>query len=326
MKLSRRPRRNRRNETVREMVRETRLHPSQLVWPVFVREGQKKREEVPSMPGVERYSLDVAMPEIERALNLGIKSVALFPKIDSMRKDDSGTEALNAKGLMPESIRKLKTEFPELSVITDVALDPFTSHGHDGLVKDGKILNDPTVAVLKQMALMQADAGADYVAPSDMMDGRVGVIRQALDTAGFEDTGIIAYTAKYASSFYGPFRDAVGTKLAFGDKRTYQMDSANAREALLEAALDVKEGADVLLVKPALAYMDIINRLKRKFPLPIGAYNVSGEYSMVKAAAEKGWLDEEAIVLEILLGFRRAGADMIFTYHARDAAAWLRGG
>lgn len=325
MKLSRRPRRNRRNDTVRELVRETRLHASQLVWPIFIRDGRKKSEPIASMPGVSRYSLDAAVPEIEKALKLGIKSVALFPKIDAAHKDDTGSEALNAKGLMPEAIRRIKQEFPELSVITDVALDPFTSHGHDGLVKSGKILNDQTVGVLSEMALMQAEAGADYVAPSDMMDGRVGVIREALDRAGHEDTGIISYTAKYASSFYGPFREAVGSKLAFGDKRTYQMDAANAREALLEAALDVKEGADVLLVKPALAYMDIINRLKRKFPLPIGAYNVSGEYSMVKAAAEKGWLDERAVVLEILLGLRRAGADLIFTYHARDAAGWLGG-
>ncbi len=324
MKMPRRPRRNRKSPTVRELVRETRLHASQLVWPIFLKGGKKQREEIPSMPGVYRYSLDNAVGEIETALALGVKSVALFPKIDSSLKDDSGSEALNSKGLIYESIRQIKQALPEISIITDVALDPFTSHGHDGLVKDGKILNDQTVKVLRQMALLQADSGADYVAPSDMMDGRVGVIRQALDDGGFEDTGIIAYTAKYASAFYGPFRDAVGSKLSFGDKRTYQMDTCNAREALLEAELDIKEGADILLVKPALSYMDIINRLKRKFPLPIGAYNVSGEYSMVKAAVEKGWVEEEKVVMEILLSLRRAGADMIFTYHARDAAKWLK--
>jgi porphobilinogen synthase len=326
MILTRRPRRNRKHPGVRALVRETQLRTEQLVWPVFIHGGKKKREEIGSLPGVDRYSLDLLTAEIESAVRLGIRAVALFPKIDAAQKDGAGREALNAKGLVAEALRLLRKEFPDLVTIADVALDPFTDHGHDGLVKGGRILNDETVAVLCEMAAVLADAGADYVAPSDMMDGRVGAIRAHLDGCDFTDTGILSYCAKYASAFYGPFRDALGSKLKFGDKRTYQMDPANRREALVEAAADVREGADILLVKPALAYLDIIQLLRRKFSLPVAAYNVSGEYAMIKAAARNGWLDERAAALETLTGIRRAGADLIFTYHARDAARWLAEG
>lgn len=323
MKLARRPRRNRQLAGVREMVQETHLDASKLVWPIFITEGRGLSQEIESMPGVYRYSLDVALREIGAAQDLGIGAVAIFPKIEKDLKDPEGREALNPNGLIAKSLRQIKAEFPHLALIADVALDPFTSHGHDGLVKEGVILNDETVEVLIQMALLQAEAGADYVAPSDMMDGRVGAIRKHLDQAGLSHTGIISYSAKYASAFYGPFRNAVGSRLEFGDKKTYQMNPANAREALLEASLDVHEGADILLVKPALPYLDVIFRLSQRFPLPIAAYNVSGEYTMIKAAVQKGWLDERAAVLELLLSLRRAGADLIFTYHARDAANWL---
>jgi porphobilinogen synthase len=304
-------------------VRENHLRVDQLIWPVFVVAGQNQNQPIETMPGVSRYSVDRLLIELEAAHRLGIGAVALFPKIESRLKNGRGKEALNTQGLVPQAILKIKQEFPEMVVVADVALDPFTDHGHDGVVHAGKILNDETVGILTEMSLVLADAGVDFVAPSDMMDGRIGAIRSGLDQAGNSDTGIISYCAKYASAFYGPFRDALGSTLKFGDKRTYQMDPANRREALLEAHLDVGEGADILLVKPALAYLDVIHALKKRFPLPIAAYNVSGEYSMIKAAAEKGWLNEREATLEVLTSIRRAGADLLFTYHARDVARWL---
>ncbi|MGE0762076.1 MAG: porphobilinogen synthase [Bdellovibrionales bacterium] len=323
MKLKRRPRRNRQTVALRDLVRENSLTPSALIWPVFVCEGQNQREKIESLPGVFRLSLDILEKEVRSARALGIKSLALFPKVEPNKKNDRGSEALNANNLSARAAKKLKEAFPDLCLISDVALDPYTSHGHDGLIKGEKILNDETVEVLAQMAVLQAQSGVDMVAPSDMMDGRVAAIRTALDNAGHTETGIMAYTAKYASAFYGPFRDALQNKLAFGDKRTYQMDPGNRREAILEAKLDYQEGADILMVKPGLSYLDIVWELKRRFPVPIAAYNVSGEYAMVKAAAQNGWLNEKAAVLEILLSFKRAGADMVLTYHAVDAAKWL---
>ena len=323
MKLKRRPRRNRQTQTIRDLVRENNLKPSALIWPVFICEGKEQKEKIDSLPGVFRLSLDLLSKEVGVAQKLGIKSLALFPKVEARLKDALGAEALNRNNLVARAAKKLKDDYPDLCLISDVALDPYTSHGHDGIVKGDKILNDATVEVLSKMAVRQAEVGVDLVAPSDMMDGRVGAIRQALDQAGHEETGIMAYTAKYASAFYGPFREALKTKLSFGDKRTYQMDPGNRREAILEAKLDYNEGADILMVKPGLPYLDIVAELKKRFPLPIAAYNVSGEYAMIKAAAQNGWLDEKAAVLEVLLSFKRAGADMILTYHAVDAARWI---
>ena len=321
-----RPRRNRKNPVLRAIARESELSAERFLYPVFLHEDDA---EVPiaSMPGCVRHSPDGLLREAEAALADGIRSLVLFPAIDEALKTPTGDECWNEAGLIPRSIRGLKERFPELVVVTDVALDPYSSDGHDGIVDaDGRILNDETVQVLERQALVQAQAGADVIAPSDMMDGRVGAIRDALDAHGFEEVSILAYTAKYASAFYGPFRDALDSAPKAGDKKTYQMDPANAREALREAALDEEEGADMLMVKPAGPYLDVLRDLRENTALPLAAYQVSGEYAMLKAASEKGWLDERSAVLESLLGIRRAGADCILTYFARDAARWLREG
>lgn len=320
-----RPRRLRKSESIRRLVRETQLTADDLIYPLFVMEGEQLKVEVPSMPGCYRYSLDELLKEIEDAQVAGIGAIALFPLIPDPQKDAQATESLNPEGLIPRTVSAIKQIFPDLVVITDVALDPYSSLGHDGLAdEEGRILNDPTVEVLAKMALIQAEAGADWVAPSDMMDGRVGAIRKALDEAGYWDVSILAYSAKYASAYYGPFRDALESAPRFGDKKTYQMDSANALEALKEVGLDIAEGADIVMVKPALAYMDIIHRIRATTHLPIAAYNVSGEYAMIKAAAQKGWIDEKAVMLETLTSLKRAGADLILTYFAKDAALLLK--
>ena len=324
---SNRPRRLRRDSFTRDLVREHRLHPSDLIYPVFVLDGQNRREAVVSMPGVERLSLDLLLPVAEDCVKLGIPVMALFPVIDQSLKTPDGREASNPDGLIPRVVRGLKERFPELGVMTDVALDPYTSHGQDGVLDENNyILNDPTVAILVQQALTQAAAGVDMVAPSDMMDGRVGAIRQALEAGGHIHTRIMAYSAKYASAFYGPFRDAVGSAANLGkaDKKVYQMDPGNSNEALREVALDLTEGADMVMVKPGMPYLDIVRRVKDEFAVPTFAYQVSGEYAMLKAAAQNGWLDHDAVMMESLLAFKRAGADGILTYFARDAARLLR--
>ena len=317
----------RRDDFTRNLVREHHLRPHDLIYPVFVQEGTKRRDAVASMPGVERLSLDLLLPVAEECVALGIPVMALFPVIDASLKTPDGREAFNANGLVPRVVRELKQRFPDLGVMTDVALDPFTSHGQDGLLDDtGYILNDETVAVLTRQALAQADAGVDIVAPSDMMDGRIGSIRQALEKAGHIHTRIMAYSAKYASAFYGPFRDAVGSSSNLGksNKKVYQMDPANTDEALREVAMDIAEGADMVMVKPGMPYLDIVRRVKDEFRVPTFAYQVSGEYAMLKAAAQNGWLDHDAVMMESLLAFKRAGADGILTYFARDAARLLR--
>ncbi|WP_035984883.1 porphobilinogen synthase [Leptolyngbya sp. KIOST-1] len=323
--LVHRPRRLRRTEGLRRMVRETRLTVDDLIYPMFVMEGSGQRQEVPSMPGCFRYSLDLLLEELQEIVRLGIGAIALFPLIPDEQKDNAGTESYNPDGLIPQAVRAIKQAFPQLLVITDIALDPYSSMGHDGIVEDGEILNDETVAVLVKQALAHAEAGADIVAPSDMMDGRIGAIRQALDAEGWINVGILAYSAKYASAYYGPFRDALESAPKFGDKKTYQMDPANAAEALKEVDLDIAEGADIVMVKPALAYLDVIRRIRQHTNLPIAAYNVSGEYAMVKATAAQGWIDEQAVVLETLTSIKRAGADVILTYFARDVARVLGG-
>lgn len=319
-----RPRRLRRTVTLRRMVQEAVLTVDDLIYPVFVMEGKGQREEVPSMPRCFRYSLDLLLDELKAVHDLGIGAIALFPLIPHHQKDNVGTESYNPDGLVPRAIRAIKQVVPKMLVITDVALDPYSSEGHDGIVKDGQILNDETVAVLVKQALVQAEAGANFVAPSDMMDGRIGAIRQALDAEGWINVGILAYSAKYASAYYGPFRDALDSAPKFGDKKTYQMDAANAREALKEVELDIAEGADMVMVKPALAYLDVICRIKQRTNLPVAAYNVSGEYAMVKAAAQKGWIDGETVMLETLTSMKRAGADLILTYFAKEAAIALK--
>ncbi len=316
-----RPRRNRKTAAVRAMVQETRLHPSDLIYPLFLLEGERIQDPIKSLPGIFRLSLDGILKEVERAAELGVPAIALFPVIPREMKDVRGTESVNPEAILQKAIRRIKEEFPEICLIADVALDPYTSHGHDGIADaSGNILNDETVESLVQMSLIQAAAGIDMVAPSDMMDGRVGAIRQALDQAGYSQVSIHAYTAKYASAFYGPFRDALGSKLQFGDKKTYQMNPANWREALREGALDAEEGADILMVKPALPYLDIIAKLKESTHLPISAYQVSGEYAMILAAAANGWIDGDKVLLESLMSIKRAGADMIFSYAAPKAA------
>ena len=323
--LTVRHRRNRKCEWARRMVRENVLTPDDLIWPLFLVDGERRRIPVGSMPGVERISVDEAVRDAERAARLRIPCIALFPYTDPSLRDEIGSEALNPDNLVCRAIRAIKKEVPDVGILCDVALDPYTSHGHDGLLKGGQILNDETVEVLVRQAMVEAEAGCDIIAPSDMMDGRVGAIRRALDVQGQIDVQIMAYAAKYASAFYGPFREAVGSSATLmGDKRTYQMDPANTDEALREVEADIAEGADLVMVKPALAYMDIIRRVKERFGVPVAAYNVSGEFAMVKAAAAKGWIDEKRIVLEILTGIKRAGADMILTYFARDVARWLR--
>ena len=325
LSLTKRPRRLRRNPSIRSLVSETKLSVDDLIYPMFVMEGENQRVEIVSMPNCYRYTLDLLLVEIAELDRLGIKAVALFPVVSESKKDDNGTESYNPAGLAQQAVRAIKAQTPTTIVITDVALDPFTTHGHDGIIdKDGVILNDPTVEILVQMAVSQAEAGCDMVAPSDMMDGRIGAIRRGLDAHGFTDVAIMAYSAKYASAYYGPFRDALDSAPKFGDKKTYQMDPANAREALTEIELDIAEGADIVMVKPALAYLDIIHQVKANCNVPVAAYNVSGEYSMIKAAAQLGWIDEKKIVMETLLSIKRAGADLILTYFAKDVALMLQ--
>ncbi len=321
-----RKRRMRRDDFSRRLMRENRLHVDDLIYPMFVIEGENQREAVPSMPGIERVSIDQLLVEAEQCMQLGIPAFALFPVAGEARKSDDAAEAYNPDGLAQRAVRALKQHLPELGVITDVALDPFTSHGQDGLIDDtGYVLNDETVEVLVKQALSHAEAGADVVAPSDMMDGRIGAIREALEAKGYIHTRILAYSAKYASSFYGPFRDAVGsaTNLGGGNKYSYQMDPANSDEALHEVELDIDEGADMFMVKPGMPYLDIVRRVKDTYGVPTFAYQVSGEYAMLKAAAQNGWLDERSTVLEALLSIKRAGANGILTYFAIDAARWL---
>ena len=322
-----RMRRMRRDAFSRRLMREARLGADDLIQPVFVIEGRNRTEPVPSMPGISRVTPDLLLRQAEKLLQLGVPAVALFPVVPKSKKDNKAREAYNPKGLVPDTVRALKKNFPELGVITDVALDPYTSHGQDGLIdKTGYVLNDETVAVLVRQALSHAAAGADVVAPSDMMDGRVGAIRDALEKSGHIHTRILAYAAKYASNFYGPFRDAVGSaaSLGTGNKYTYQMDPGNADEALREVALDIEEGADMVMIKPGLPYLDIVRRVKERFGMPTFVYQVSGEYAMLMAAAKNGWLDERACVLESLLCIKRAGADAILTYFAERVAGWLK--
>ncbi len=321
-----RPRRNRRDGWTRRMVSESRLGPQDLIWPVFFIEARHKSEPVPSMPGVYRHTIDRLLPAVREAVDLGIPAVALFPALDAERKTPDAREATNPDNLVCRAVKAVKDRFGEsLGVICDVALDPFNSDGHDGLVVDGRVVNDRTVEVLCQQALVQAEAGCDINAPSDMMDGRVGAVRRALDEAGHAGVRLMSYSAKYASAFYGPFRDAVGTADALsGDKKTYQMDPANTDEALREVGMDIEEGADMVMVKPGLPYLDVIQRVKSTFGVPVFAYQVSGEYAMVQAAADRGWLDADRVVLESLLGFRRAGADGVLTYNALHAARLLQ--
>jgi len=325
--LAIRPRRNRKAEWARRLVRENVLTTNDLIWPMFVVDGQNTRTPVTSMPGVDRLTVDQAVRDAERAMKLEIPCIALFPYTEASLRDETGSEALNPNNLICQSVRAIKKEFPDIGVLCDVALDPFTSHGHDGLIEDGKILNDETVAVLVRQALVQAEAGCDVIAPSDMMDGRVGAIREALDEAGHLDVQIMAYAAKYASAFYGPFRDAIGSaKTLTGDKRTYQMDSANSDEALREVELDIAEGADMVMVKPGMPYLDVVRRVKDTFSMPTFVYQVSGEYAMIAAAANNGWIDGDRAMMESLLGFKRAGADGILTYFAPKAAERLKAG
>src|SRR3984957_5057220 len=325
--LALRPRRNRKAEWARRLVRENVLPADDLIWPLFVVDGHNTRTAVASMPGVDRISVDQAVRDAERAMKLNIPCVALFPCTEPSLRDEHGSEALNPDNLVCQSVRAIKKEFPGLGVLCDVALDPYTSHGHDGLIRDGIILNDETVAILVRQALVQAEAGCDIIAPSDMMDGRVGAIREGLDAAGFGDVQIMAYAAKYASAFYGPFRDAVGSNATLiGDKRTYQMDPANTDEALREVELDIAEGADMVMVKPGMPYLDILHRVKEAFGMPTFAYQVSGEYAMITAAAGNGWLEGDKAMTESLIAFKRAGADGVLTYFAMRIAEKLKKG
>lgn len=318
-----RPRRNRKSQTIRNMMSETHLSTKNLIYPLFLKDGSDKVE-INSMPGIFRFSPDLLLKEIETCMEIGLKSFALFPCVDENLKDKKATESFNLQSTYLKTVKAIKQSFPESCIITDVAMDPYSSDGHDGLVENGAILNDPTLEILAKMSLAQAASGADIIAPSDMMDGRVGYIRQALDENGFQNVSIMSYTAKYASAFYGPFRDALNSAPKFGDKKTYQMDYSNRKEAFREARLDMEEGADFLMVKPALSYLDVISDLKQNFDIPIAAYNVSGEYAMVKAAAQKGWIDETKVMTEILTSIRRAGADVILSYHSKDFALSLR--
>ncbi|ACV62136.1 Porphobilinogen synthase [Desulfofarcimen acetoxidans DSM 771] len=317
-------RRLRASDGIRGLVRENRIHSADLIYPLFATYGQGIKRPVGAMPGVYNFSIDMLLEEIKEVVELGIPAVILFgvPEI----KDASGSGAYAEEGIVQQAVRAIKRSYPDLLVVTDVCLCEYTDHGHCGIIQNGRILNDPTLELLARTAVSHARAGADIVAPSDMMDGRVAAIRRSLDDSGYCHIPIMAYSAKYASAYYGPFREAAGSAPQFGDRKTYQMDPANALEAIRETALDIEEGADIVMVKPALAYMDIIRRVKDEFPYPLAAYNVSGEYSMVKAAAEKGWIDEKKIVLETLTGLKRAGADIIITYHAKDAARWLKEG
>lgn len=323
--MLRRPRRNRKNRWIRDLVAEANLDLKDLMFPLFLKEGKGLKEEIASMPGIYRYSTDELVREIEQCLELGIHSFALFPSIADNLKDRSASEGLNPDGLYPEAIRTLKSRLPEAILLTDVAMDPYSSDGHDGLVVDGEILNDETVDILARMALVQAQAGSDIIGPSDMMDGRVKAIRETLDENGLRNVSIMSYTAKYASVFYGPFRDALDSAPKHGDKKTYQMDPRNRREAIIEGELDMEEGADFLMVKPALPYLDVIYQLSSVFELPVAAYNVSGEYAMIKAADQKGWLDGSLAMVESLMAIKRAGASIILTYFAREFAETLKG-
>ncbi len=325
MHLTRRNRILRQTPAIRAMVAETILRPSDFIAPLFIIEGQGIQEEISSMKGYYRMTVDLTVAEVKSLWALGIRSVLLFIKCKDELKDNRGTEALNPDGLMQRAIRAIKAACPEMVVMTDVALDPFSTYGHDGIVADGEIVNDPTVAVLAKMSVSHAAAGADIVAPSDMMDGRIGAIREALEQEGYNKTGIMAYSAKYASCFYGPFRDALDSAPGFGDKKTYQMDYANRIEAVKETLMDVEEGADIVMVKPAMAYLDIIREIKDRVDVPVSAYHVSGEYAMIKAAAQMGWLDEHKAIIESLTGIKRAGASLIATYFAKDAARLING-
>lgn len=320
-----RPRRNRKSAVIRDMVQETHITASNLIFPLFIIEGNNNRSEVASMPGIYRYTIDHLLREVEHCMTLGLRAFDLFPNIDESLKDKYATESTREDSLYLRAIREVKQHFPEACVVTDVAMDPYSSDGHDGVVENGEVLNDETLAILGEMALAHARAGADIVAPSDMMDGRIGYIRNILDENGFTNVSLMSYTAKYASAFYGPFRDALNSAPKHGDKKTYQMNPANQREALIEAELDTREGADFLMVKPALPYLDVIKLLHDGFDLPIAAYNVSGEYAMVKASARNGWLDERRATMEVLTGIRRAGATAILTYHAKEVLEkkWL---
>jgi porphobilinogen synthase len=318
MNLQRRPRRNRKTSTIRSLVQETQVTADDLILPLFLLEGNNRRTEVASMPGIFRHSEDLILKEIEECLKLGIRAFDVFPVVEEKHKDKHATRSYEENFFYLKALRKIKKEFPEALIITDVAMDPYSSDGHDGIVKNGQILNDETLNILGKMALAQAETGVDMIGPSDMMDGRIGYLRNLLDAEGYDQVGIMSYTAKYASAYYGPFRDALDSAPKFGDKKTYQMNPANRREALLEAELDFQEGADVLMVKPAMVYLDIISDLKAHFDLPIAAYNVSGEYSMIKAAGERGWLDAARVRDETLTAIKRAGADMILTYFAKE--------
>lgn len=319
MYLQRRNRILRQSTAIRDMVAETILTPNDFIVPLFIDEGEKVKTEISSMPGYYRMSLDNTLKEVKELWSMGLKSVLLFIKCKDELKDNKGTEALNPNGLMQRSIKAIKDTVPEMLVMTDVALDPFSSYGHDGIVEGKEIVNDPTVEVLAKMSVSHAQAGADFVAPSDMMDGRIGAIRKALEESGFTKTGIMSYSAKYASCFYGPFRDALDSSPGFGDKKTYQMDYHNRIEAVKETLMDIEEGADIVMVKPALAYMDVIREVKNAVNVPVSAYNISGEYAMIKAAAKMGWIDENKAILETLTAIKRAGADLIATYFAKDA-------
>lgn len=323
MYLQRRNRILRKNQAIRDLVRETILTPDDFIVPLFIDEGQNIKTEIPSMPGYYRNSLDVTVEEVKLLWNMGLKSVLLFIKCPDHLKDNTGKEAWNPDGLMQRSIKAIKDAVPEMYVMTDIALDPYSSYGHDGIVKNGQIINDETVEALVQMSISHATAGADMVAPSDMMDGRIGAIRKGLEETGYTQTGIMSYSAKYASCFYGPFRDALDSAPGFGDKKTYQMDYANRLEAVRETIMDVQEGADIVMVKPALSYLDIIREVKNAVDVPVSAYNISGEYAMIKAAAKNGWINEDKAILEVLTSIKRAGADMIATYFAKDAVKLL---
>ena len=323
MYLQRRNRILRVSPAIRSMVSETILTPNDFIVPLFITEGEDVKQEIASMPNYFRFSIDNTVKEVKELWSMGIKSVLLFVKSKDELKDNKGTEAINPNGLMQRSIKAIKDAVPEMLVMTDVALDPFSSYGHDGIVENGQIVNDPTVEVLAQMSVSHAQAGADFVAPSDMMDGRIGAIRKALEENNFTNTGIMAYSAKYASCFYGPFRDALDSAPGFGDKKTYQMDYANRIEAVKEALMDVEEGADIVMVKPGLPYLDIVREVKNAVNVPVSVYNISGEYAMIKAAAKMGWIDEDKAILETLTSFKRAGADLIATYFAKDAVRLL---
>ena len=318
--MNERPRRNRKSNSIRDLVRETELRLSDFIYPMFLVDGQGIEIPIPSMPGIARYSEDLMLRQIEECLNLGLRSFVIFPAVEDHLKDKEATYAMHRDNFYLRTIRSIKQRFPEVCLMSDVAMDPYSSDGHDGYVHDGKIDNDRSLPILARMALHQAEAGIDIVGPSDMMDGRVGHIREALDTAGYTDTSIMAYTAKYASAYYGPFRNALDSAPKFGDKKTYQMDPANKREAIREAVLDEAEGADYLMVKPALCYLDVIQTLRENSVLPIAAYNVSGEYAMLKAAGEKGWINYDLAMPEMLLSIKRAGADIILTYFAKEYA------